>query len=364
MPHQDALSTLQDVMAALTRISADSSSADALMRRVVDETLRITGATGAVVERLHEQNLDYVCVAGSIVEHLGLRLRVQGSLSGLCAETRSAQRCTDTESDPRVNREACRKIRARSLLAVPLLFGAEVLGVLKVTSEQLDAFGPMEQLALEFAASLIGAALGRQQQLDAVRAEHDRLSSELDRVRAEGAGHREAAFTDALTGLPNRRQFDAWLDEFDPAGPRALETAALCFIDLNGFKGINDRYGHLVGDALLVRVGEALRDCVNAHDRAARLGGDEFVALMHGLHDPRQQAAWLARRLLLSLQQRPVRCDGVELYASISIGIALRDAHGPPRGQWLSRADQAMYQAKAAGPGRYALYGELGERSA
>ncbi|MBB5118217.1 putative bifunctional diguanylate cyclase/phosphodiesterase [Streptomyces eurocidicus] len=165
---------------------------------------------------------------------------------------------------------------------------------------------------------------------------------------------RYEATHDALTGLPNRTLFFEALD-------RALDTAGggparfgLCYLDLDGFKAVNDSLGHAVGDRLLVAVADRLRSCVTAPEQlVARLGGDEFVALLTGPSAPSDATA-LARRMLAALAE-PVRLEGRDLSVRASIGIVDGAAGGRDAAEVLRSADITMYRAKAAGGNRYEL---------
>ena len=160
-----------------------------------------------------------------------------------------------------------------------------------------------------------------------------------------------AAATDALTGLQNRASFDRHLAL---AVERALEGAlfALLFIDLDRFKGVNDTYGHMVGDALLCEVARRLRCELRSGDLAARLGGDEFVVLLP-LRDL-AEAIPVAERVQGALAQ-PCRVGGTDLVPSGSIGVAFAGPHSTTAAALMHEADDAMYRAKAKGPGNVAF---------
>ncbi len=156
---------------------------------------------------------------------------------------------------------------------------------------------------------------------------------------------------DTLTGLPNRAHFLERLDEALARAARRGEAVALFFLDLDGFKGINDRLGHAAGDLLLLTIGGRLRECVRAGDTVARLGGDEFTILLED-SPPEPALAALAGRIIATVE-RPIFLGGTEGQVSASIGIAHRGG-GPNESQaLLAAADAAMYRAKAAGRGRW-----------
>ncbi len=157
---------------------------------------------------------------------------------------------------------------------------------------------------------------------------------------------------DALTGVLSRR---AIMERLDAALARRApgETLAMFFIDLDGFKRINDRLGHIRGDALLVQVAQALREAVRAGDAVGRLGGDEFIVL--DAVDGEAGALALAQRLVDAAAQAgfdPASGQRV----TVSVGVALVPQHARSTYELLQRADDAMYAAKAAGKNRCALY--------
>jgi diguanylate cyclase (GGDEF)-like protein/PAS domain S-box-containing protein len=156
---------------------------------------------------------------------------------------------------------------------------------------------------------------------------------------------------DALTGLPNRALLHDRLEQALAKAQRDNGGLALLFIDLDGFKPINDTYGHLIGDLLLQGVSERLRQCVRESDTVARLGGDEFVILSLGTHD-HKGAATIAQKVIDTLTT-PFSLNGVEAKVGCSIGFSLYPRDGASSETLLSQADQAMYAAKNAGRGCY-----------
>jgi diguanylate cyclase (GGDEF)-like protein len=160
---------------------------------------------------------------------------------------------------------------------------------------------------------------------------------------------RTLAFHDALTGLPNRRQFDDALRAAIAAPPRAGGSHAVLLLDLNGFKRVNDVFGHAVGDEVLIRVAGRLSQCVRGGDLVARLGGDEFVVLLHDVEDLATARVTAAR--VLDRVNGQCQIDGTMIELRVSVGVALAPEHGREFDGLLRRADRAMYIAKAAGCG-------------
>ena len=173
---------------------------------------------------------------------------------------------------------------------------------------------------------------------------------------------RHLAYTDALTGLPNRTLFHDRLKQGLATASRRDSPLAVCFLDLDRFKVINDSLGHDVGDRVLISVARRLGACLRDEDTLARLGGDEFAVLLPEVSGPSGSSA-VADKLLKALAA-PQLIDGQELTVGASIGIALFPQSGSDVQSLLRSADAAMYSAKARGRGRAALFTpDLGERN-
>jgi diguanylate cyclase (GGDEF)-like protein/PAS domain S-box-containing protein len=165
---------------------------------------------------------------------------------------------------------------------------------------------------------------------------------------------RRLAMHDALTGLPNRLLLYDRAEQSFANAQRTKSSVALLLMDLDGFKDINDAYGHHVGDILLQEVSVRLREGLRGSDTVARLGGDEFAVL---LPDTDLPGALAAAKTLRSSLDAPLTIEGVRMPVGSSVGIAVFPAHGDDPLTLLRRADIAMYVAKRRGTG-VALYEE------
>lgn len=186
-----------------------------------------------------------------------------------------------------------------------------------------------------------------------------RTAEELVRSNAalkEAEGRlRHMAYYDDLTGLPNRTLLEDRLTQaIELAHTQGLVIAAL-FLDLDGFKQINDTHGHLIGDLLLKIVAQRLSRCLRGSDIVARLGGDEFVVVLQSIAD-QDDIAKVAEKILTTLSQSFV-LEGITIQISTSIGISLFPSDGDNVEQLLKLADQAMYRAKQQGKNTYQRYG-------
>ncbi|MDO9053540.1 MAG: diguanylate cyclase [Gallionella sp.] len=159
---------------------------------------------------------------------------------------------------------------------------------------------------------------------------------------------------DALTGLPNRVLFLDRVQQAIVQAQRAATQFALVFLDLDGFKNVNDTHGHAAGDRLLCAVAERLKSCVRGGDTVARLGGDEFTILLlniGGIAD----VETVVNKGLLCLAE-PYNLGGYSVTVTASIGISLYPEHAAEMGKLLSCADGAMYRAKQSGKNNFQFY--------
>ena len=163
------------------------------------------------------------------------------------------------------------------------------------------------------------------------------------RGRAEQRAHR-LANVDTLTGLPNRRRLEADLEEAVLTATLD-EKRAFMILDLNRFKPINDVYGHLIGDDVLVGLAQRLVETVDEDTLVARLGGDEFAVLTGAISNA-EQATRIARRIIAAVDE-PLKVDTLELSLGVGIGIAIAPHDASDASELMRRADVALYRAKA-----------------
>jgi diguanylate cyclase (GGDEF)-like protein/PAS domain S-box-containing protein len=168
-----------------------------------------------------------------------------------------------------------------------------------------------------------------------------------DRKQAEEINEHRATH-DSLTDLPNRALFADRLEVAIHRARRRSQRVAVMFLDLDGFKTVNDTHGHAAGDQILIESAQRLKSCLRAEDTVARLGGDEFILLLAGGIAHESHVATMAHKILGSFE-RPFTIEGHELRMSASIGISLFPDAGDTPTTLVSRADAALYRAKDAG---------------
>ncbi|MBN8442471.1 MAG: diguanylate cyclase [Thauera sp.] len=167
----------------------------------------------------------------------------------------------------------------------------------------------------------------------------------------EATGHLAyQAMHDPLTGLPNRRAFELALEDAVQASRRAADHGALCFIDLDRFKRVNDLCGHAAGDALLQQIGDVIRHTVRAQDMICRVGGDEFALILRGCAPA--DARRIADALCRAIEAHAFDWEGEIFHVGASVGMARIDDHTRSPSDVLKAADLACYEAKRGGRGQ------------
>jgi diguanylate cyclase (GGDEF)-like protein/putative nucleotidyltransferase with HDIG domain len=248
---------------------------------------------------------------------LGRRFAVGEGLSGFAAETGEAVLSNDVENDERY---APIHQGVRSALSLPLKYRDDTLGVLTIESLKPHSFSQQDVLTLGTLADQLGVALHNAQAYQEAQ---------------------EQAITDGLTGLKTHRYFMEALEAEWRRAPRSRRPFSLIMMDLDGFKSVNDREGHLEGDKVLNTVAQVIGDRSRQSNLVARYGGDEFAMLLPDCTT--EQAVGLAERLRIKLQENPYLASRT---VTASFGIATFPQHGATPDDILRVADCGMYLAK------------------
>lgn len=313
----------RDEEQSLTRILqglSRSTSPDAVVSVIVEELRQVSGADHVAVVRLSEDqhHLEATLVsAGTAVPVSRTRLPV-GTLEGPGDRAALEQIAIHLRS----------AYGLRHILAEPLVADERLVGAV-LLSRRRDGIWPAQTRGLlSWAASEVSAALARAY---AYRAAETRAS------------------LDALTGLPNRRYFEE-LTELLKTGRRARDRLGILMIDIDHFKRLNDRYGHLTGDGVLRTVARAIAGSVRAEDTPARYGGEEFVVVLP--HISPERAGEVGERIRSAVAGLPPAGLGTNEPVSVSVGVAVSDSDTPSVAALVERADRALYAAKRAGRDR------------
>ncbi len=214
---------------------------------------------------------------------------------------------------------------------------------LETVSRLLFASGVLISTALMFGLFLIYPLIRTQAR------EEVKLREMTQTLSARSETLEQAALTDGLTGMQNRRYFDDALREYLTEFRRIQKPIGLMTLDLDHFKQVNDTYGHDVGDEVLRSVASTLRDMTRYHDVVARLGGEEFAVVAPNMNE--DQLFKLAERIRKAIAAQPVQVGNVRLKVTTSVGLAVWD--GKESGEdFYRRADKQLYQAKREGRNR------------
>lgn len=295
------------------------------------------------------------------LSHTGTDMRETSRDVAFCAHAilhNEMMEVPDARNDPRFrdNPLVTGHPGVRFYAGMPLVFpSGEVLGTLCVIDDKPRTLSEEQRQALRTLARSTVSEIELRR-----RVRH--LEEESERRRLAEARITHLATRDQLTGLPNRTTFRDRLDHDVQLSLRRNESLGVMFIDLDGFKLINDTLGHDVGDEVLVVVAERLRAVLRGSDTPARLGGDEFAALLPSVSSE-AEALQVANKLVASLEQ-PILARGHTLQLGASIGAALFPEHGRLGDEVLRHADLAMYHAKENGGRRACIYSHaLGKRA-
>ena len=257
---------------------------------------------------------------------------------------KSMQPCISNDylNDPRLTlfKERFRGNGTLSAASFPLFKDAEPAGILVFHCSEVGAFTPELIELLQRLADNVSFALGNFDRAD------EKAKADLQ--------IKHLATHDSLTNLPNRVMFNQLLHFAIEAARRHERRFAVLFIDLDRFKIINDSLGHDAGDALLIEIGNRLRQSLRPNDVVARLGGDEFVVILYDTGD-RQDVEAVARNLLSVLSQ-PLQLSGHECHTTASIGIAMYPSDGSDVQTLTKNADMAMYLAKEDGKNGFRFF--------
>lgn len=323
---------LLSVIQTQTAIAKLGLDINAVMTLVAEQIQSITQAKGAIVELAEDGDMVYRAVSNGANDFLGLRLKMDSSLSGLCIAQNTTLYCKDSEVDERVDRDACRRVGLRSMAVVPLIHCDEPIGVLKIYSERVNAFKDSDINLLSLMSELIAAAMYHATKYGA---------QELYKLATQ----------DNLTGLANRALFLDCLRQGVDKAKHAGLLLGILMIDMDGLKPINDQYGHRLGDEALKEIGKRILNVTRRDDVVARLGGDEFAVILSGVAN--QDIARKAMNRIVEACGLPFIFENVKLDMGASVGLALFPEDGLELNKLIEFADLKMYENKRIRKGQH-----------
>jgi len=264
----------------------------------------------------------------------GRNFRLGEGIVGGVAERRTVEVVSDSRTDPRLGEDAAWQ-PPRSLVVAPMATEEGLVGVLVLGAASESRYTDEHVRLLTIFAAQAGAALSR-----ATRYQETR----------------QMAIMDSKTGLYNYRFFYERLSDEIRRHEAKAKPLSLIFVDVDYLKGINDRYGHQVGDEVLVQVAKLFKDSVRATDEVARYGGEEFVVLLPGAGG--DEALVVAERVRRAVEAHHFECQRcvAPVRVTVTAGVATYPEHATQPDELIFRADEAMYYGKHRGRNRVSLY--------
>jgi diguanylate cyclase len=301
-----------------------TAAADQAIGLVLDRVQTVTNADGAAVELAKGDALVRQVVSGLSTDVQGSSVELASSLSGLCVRVGTPLLCRDTETDSRVDAEACRQAGVRSIAVAPMVHAGEPLGVLRVMSSEAEHFDETDADVLELMANLIASGLPNNSKLEDAA---------------------ERALRDPLTGLANRLIFMDRLAHYGYEARRYGRPYGLFLIGLDQFSVVNDSLGQEWGDAVLRAVAQGLNATVRGGDTLARLESDQFVVVC-GNAERSMVEERLKGRIdgVIAEVNKELNLDGYTL--SASVGVAWSTGSDTTANELLTAARTALIRCK------------------
>jgi len=330
---------LLEIIQAQGEIAAGELDQDRAMQVIVNRVPDLIGADGALIDSPDGDRLVFRAGSGIDPRVIGWRYPRAASLSGRALERRSVLVSSDTQRDGRVESGTCERLGARSLLCAPLVHRDEELGSLTAFASRPNAFDEGDREAIDL--------LGRS------------LSAHLHHAAGFSLASHQSRH-DHLTGLQNRRAYESRLEQETARAARHGRDLALCLLDLDRFKAVNDRFGHVAGDEVLRAVARGF-DKRRLHDEAFRIGGDEFAVVLPGCDAAAARQA--IRRTVDDLDLTELAARGVAVGVSFGIAAGETDPkalHAAADGELtatkrLGYLHEARAESVRAGAGRVRL---------
>ncbi|MBD3790029.1 MAG: GGDEF domain-containing protein [Campylobacterales bacterium] len=319
---KDSLLEIIKFQTDITKIGPDMGS---ILTLITEKSMELTHSEGAVIELAEHEFMVYRAVAGSLDPFLGLKLLIDGSLSGKCLQSGKIMYSKDTTTDERVDQATCVKINARSMVIMPLIHNETSVGVLKIVSSKIDAFDHHDFCTLKIISEIVASLI------------HNSAKYAIDHLLHK-ASH------DALTGLYNVSSFHEHLFELLNTHKQSVSSFGLIILDMDGLKTINDTYGHQAGDNAIIEFSQRLKNITRENDIVARLGGDEFALILPNLKEKQECADFMQR--FIEKVNEPCHFEGHLLPMGVSVGCSVYPNDALDASELIKIADNAMYAMK------------------
>lgn len=322
------------ILLRIIKTANDKLDPSSVMRIIMDNIQQLIPceAWSILVLTPEGEELEFERARGQVANaFVRARLKVGEGIAGWVAQHRKPLLVNSAQKDRRFNRNFDNKtnFKTRSILCAPLISRNRILGVVELINKKSKNLrftnGDLKTLSTllgPISVSLHNALLYREAQA--------------------------LTLSDDLTRLFNSRYVFQWIGNSIQRYKKLKKPFSIIFLDLDGFKTVNDRYGHLVGGRTLVEIGKIIAQTVRKHDRVARYGGDEFVVMLPAAGE--SESLSVAEKIRLAIQNYDFQTAlQKEIHLSASFGVAVFPDHGETATDLIQKADQAMYRVKYSG---------------
>ena len=330
------------ILLRIIKTANDKLDPSSVMRIIMDNIQQLIPceAWSILVLTPEGEELEFERARGQVADaFVKVRLKVGEGIAGWVAQHRKPLLVNSVQKDRRFNRNFDDKTNftTRSILCAPLISRNRLLGVVELINKKSKTFrftkGDLKTLATllgPISVSLHNALLYREAQA--------------------------LTLSDDLTRLFNSRYVFQWIGNSIQRYKKLRKPFSIIFLDLDGFKTVNDRYGHLIGGRTLVEIGKIIAQTVRKRDRVARYGGDEFVVMLPAAGE--SESMGVAEKIRLAIQNYDFQTAlQKEILLSASFGVAVFPEHGETATDLIQKADQAMYRVKYSGKNAVCIAG-------
>ncbi|MBC7660060.1 MAG: CHASE3 domain-containing protein [Chitinophagaceae bacterium] len=304
---------LSDIITTQIRVATAGLSVEHVMNVIIEQTLRITGGSGAIIEIADERRefMVYKAAGGSVADKVGFRVRMEGSLSGTCFKTGELLRCDNTEADPRVDRDSCRKLNIASMIVVPLQFENNSIGVLKTFSDHVDAFNSRDLETMHLIAGLLSSSMAYAHQFEATQSA-ERTAVEASKLKSEflaNMSHEIRTPINGIMGMANLLE-DTCLNNIQKDYTDSIQRSADALLsvinDILDFSKIE--VGKLELEAMDFDFDQMISDIGKMISLSARSKGLQFILQSPGnWHNLFKSDQGRIRQILLNLLSNAVK---------------------------------------------------------
>lgn len=352
--NEQLINHLNRIINTQDRMHESKFNLDAFLRMAAEQIQQLTHASGTAIEFIEENSFVCRAATGSMEKYADQRQDKNTGVSGLCITTHQIFRSNDIQNDALIHSDEMHEMNARSLVVAPLFYEGNPVGVIKIASDQTNAFSDIDIQSIRVISGLINSAIGLHTMHERATSLEKEKSHAIDNLKKMEKKFKHASQHDALTGLPNRTLFNEYLRMQLAKAKRKKTLLVLMYLDIDHFKNIIETMGHSIGDKLLSVFAKRLKQCTRSSDIVARFGGDEFTLLIDDMKDM-NEAVVIADKILQAVRQ-PFQLNNKSINLTASIGITFMKDKDISTDDFIKQADQALYVCKNSGRNNFYIF--------